>query len=68
MDHAYDGRFVESHDDAFRHRRYRGQAPRLAGQTALAEEIPLAMDCDDRFLSLLGNNANLDLAFLNEKD
>ena len=26
------------------------------------------MDCDDRFLPLLGNNADLDLAFLNVKD
>src|SRR5487761_1280863 len=68
MDHARDLRFVEPHDDAFRHCRYGRQAPRLAGQTALAKEIPLVMDCDDRFLPLLGNNVNLDLALLHEKD
>ena len=40
----------------------RSHVRRVAGQTALAKEIPLRMDCDDRFLPLRGNNADLDLA------
>src|ERR1700693_5885058 len=44
-----------------------GREHAALGQTALAKEIPLRMDCDDRFLPLLGNNVDLDLAFLNVK-
>ena len=68
MEHAHDGCFVEPHDATFGDGRGCRQAPWLAGQTALAKEIPLRMDCDDRFLPMLGNNADFDLAFLNVKD
>jgi len=64
VEHADDGRFVQPRDDAIRHRRDRGQTQRLTAQTALPEEIPLAMECDDRFLAQFGDDADLDLAVL----
>jgi len=68
MEHADDRRFVEPHDGAFCHCRGCRQAQWLARQTALANEIPLPMDCDNGFLPLFGDNADLDLALLNVKD
>ena len=68
VEHAHDGRLFDPHDDAFRHRRDRRQAQRLSGQAALAEEVPLPVERDDRFLPLLGDDADLDLALLNVKD
>ena len=68
MEHAHDGCFVEPHDDAFGHCRDCRQAPGLARQTALAEEIPLRVDCDDRFLPLLRNDGDFDFAFLDEEN
>jgi hypothetical protein len=37
-----------------------------AGQTALAEEVGGANDCHHRFLALLRNSRDLDLALLQE--
>ena len=68
MEHADDRRFVEPHDGAFCHCRGCRQAQWLARQTALANEIPLPMDCDNGFLPPFGDNADLDLALLNVKD
>jgi hypothetical protein len=50
VEHADHGRLLDSHNDAFCQRRHRRQAPWLAGQTPLAEEISLLMKGNDRFL------------------
>jgi len=64
MEHADDARFVQPHDHAFRHRRDRRYAPRLAGQATLAAELVRSKNCDDRFFPLIGNDGDLDLALL----
>ena len=51
-----------------RHRLDGCHAARLPGKAALAEEIVRAENCDHRFLALLGNNGDLDLALLNIED
>ena len=43
-------------------------ADRLARQAPLAEEIARAQECYHRFLSFLGNDAQLDAAFLQVKN
>jgi hypothetical protein len=40
----------------------------MSVQTALAEEVPAAVECDDRLLALPGDDADLDLALLDVKD
>jgi len=50
MEHAEHGRLLDSHNDAFCQRRHRRQAPWLAGQTPLAEEISVLMKGNDGFL------------------
>jgi hypothetical protein len=67
-EHAHNGGFGESHYCAIRHCRGRRQAQWLTIQTALAEKISLAMDGDNRFLSLIGADGDLNLAFPYVKD
>src|SRR6476619_8642816 len=40
----------------------------MAIQTSLAEKVTWSQDCNDRFLALLGNDGELDLAFLDVKN
>ena len=60
--------FSSPHDLAFRHCRSCRYAPRLAGQATFAAELVRPQNCDDGFLPLLGNNGDLDLAFLDVED
>jgi hypothetical protein len=48
--HAHHGGLAKSHDGTVRHRSSSRQAQGLAAQAALAEEISLPMEGDDRFL------------------
>jgi hypothetical protein len=41
---------------------------RLPGKTSLAEELVRPKNCDNRFLTLLGNDGELRLAFLDVED
>jgi hypothetical protein len=41
---------------------------RLDGETPFAKKMTGAQDCNDRFLALLGNDRELDLAFLDVKN
>jgi hypothetical protein len=68
MEHADDGRFVEPHDHASGHCPGGRQAPWLAGQTALAKEIPISMNRNDGLFSSLRYDCDLDLAVLHIKD
>ena len=68
MQHADDGRLLQPHDLAFRHRRRCRHTPRLSGQASLAAKFTCPEDGDDRFFPLLGNNRHLQLAFLDEKN
>ena len=68
MDHADDRRFLQPHDDGFRHRRGRRHAQRLPGEASFAEEFVRSENCDDGFLALLGNDGDLHLAFLDVED
>ena len=40
----------------------------MAIQTSFAKKVAGSQDCDDRFLALLGNDSELDLALLNVKN
>jgi hypothetical protein len=68
MDHADNSRFLQSHDDGFRHRQDRRYALRLPGQTSFPEEFVRFKNCDDGFLALLRNDGDLHLAFLDVED
>jgi hypothetical protein len=54
----------DTSNDAFVHRRSRCDAQSMAIQTSFAKEMTRREDCDYGFLSLLGNNGQFDLAFL----
>src|SRR5229473_5836256 len=43
-------------------------AQRMAIQTPFAKKMTGSQDCDDRFLALLGNDRELDLALLDVKN
>ena len=45
-----------------------GHAQRLAGQASLAKEVAGAQNGNHRFLALLGDDRELDLAFLDIED
>ena len=40
----------------------------MSVQTTLTEEVTVSVERDDRLLPLIGDNANLNLALLNEED
>ena len=40
----------------------------MAIQTSFAKKMTGSQDCNDRFLALLGNDRELDFAFLDVKD
>ena len=60
--HTRHQRFIDLIKGAIGHRDSRCYAQRLAGEASLAEELPRAQDCDDRFFALLGYNRELYLA------
>ena len=43
-------------------------AQRMAIQTSFAKKVTRSEDCNDRFLALLGNDRELDLALLDVKN
>ena len=68
MDHADNRRFLQSHDDGVRQRRDRRYPLHLPGQTSFTEELVRTQNCDDGFLTLLRNDGDLHLAFLDIED
>ena len=46
----------------------RCDAQRMAIQTSFAKKVTRSEDCDDRFLALLGNDGEFDLALLDVKN
>src|SRR5947208_5152150 len=46
----------------------RCDAQRMAIQTAFAKKVAGSQDCNDRFLALLGNDGEFDLALLDVKN
>ena len=58
MDHADNRRFLQEHDDGFRHSRDRRYALRLPGKTSFTEEFVRSKNCDDGFLALLRNDGD----------
>src|SRR5450631_1414974 len=68
MDHADNSRFLQSHDDGVRHRRDRRYALHLPSQTSFTEEFVRSKNCDDGFLTVLRNDGDLHLAFLDKED
>src|SRR5579864_8057714 len=55
-------------DQAFFHRRCGRDTPWMAIEASLAEELARFQNPDDRFLSLLGHDSELDTTFLNVKN
>src|ERR1700756_2368369 len=53
MDHANNGRFIQSRDDTFSYCRDRRDALRVSGQACLAKELSCSKHCNDCFLALL---------------
>src|SRR5690349_23271072 len=68
MEHADEGFLFNPHDLAFADGCCRCDAPRLSGQTCLADEFVFSKNCDDGFLALLGDDRDLDLASLDVKN
>src|SRR4029077_19422039 len=68
MDHADNSRFFEANDDGAHHRQDRRYAPHLPGKTSFTEKIVRSKHCDDGFLALLRNYADLHPAFLDVVD
>src|SRR4249920_392848 len=64
-DHRF---FGYGHDHAFFHRRCGRDTQWMAIEAPLAEELARFQDPDDRFLALLGQDSELDAAFLNVKN
>ena len=62
------GRFGNSRDHAFFHRGGRRDAEGVPIQAPFAKKAAGSKDCDDRFLALLGDDGELELAFLEIKD
>ena len=56
--------FLQSYDRAVRHCGGRGQAHRAARQAPLAKKVAGAQNGDDRFFAGVGDDGELDLAFL----
>jgi hypothetical protein len=68
VQHRDDGRFFEAHDRALRGGDSRRHAQRLTGKTSLAKKVADTQDGEDRFFALLGQDPQLDLAFLDVED
>src|SRR5436190_10328771 len=68
MDHADNRCFFQSYHDRFHHRRGRRDPLLLPGKTCFTEEFVWPKNCNDCFLSLVGNNGALGLPFLNVED
>src|SRR5689334_5895745 len=62
--HADSGALAQSDDGALGHSRGCGHAEQLSRQATLAKEISRAQDCHDRFLTLLGDDRQLDFSLL----
>ena len=65
MEDTDHGGLLEPHHLAFRHSGCCRNAPRLSCQATFTAELVRAQDCDDGFLTLLGEHGDLDLALLN---
>ena len=62
------GRLVQASDHAFIDRSRCPDAQRMAIQASFAKKLAGSQDRNDRFLALLGNDGELDLALLDIKD
>ncbi len=62
------GRLLQARYHAFIDGPGRCEAQRVAIQTSFAEKLTGFQDCDHRFLTLLGNDSEFDLAFLDVKN
>jgi hypothetical protein len=62
------GRFLDASDHAFIDRYRCCDAQRMAIQTSLAKKVAGSEHCHYRFLALLGNDSELDLALLDVKN
>ena len=58
------GAFFDARNQAFIQRYRRCHPQRMAIETAFAEKVTGSKDTDDRFLAMLGNDGELDLALL----
>jgi hypothetical protein len=68
LKHANDLRLSDPHDHAIRDCNYRSQAERLASQAALAKEITLSVESNDRLFPSLGNDRDFNLSALDVED
>src|ERR1700731_2844779 len=62
------GRLLYASDQAFIECPRRCDVEWMAVQTSFAQELTWSQNCNHRFLALLGNDGELDLAFLNVKN
>src|SRR5580700_255052 len=62
------GRLLQASNHGFIERACRGDAQRMAIQTPFAEKLTWSQDRNHRFLALLGNDSELDLALLDVKN
>jgi hypothetical protein len=62
------GRLLYACNHGFIHRPRCRNAQRMAIQTPFAKKLTRSKDCNDRFLTLLGNDGKLDLALLDVKN
>jgi hypothetical protein len=68
MQHLDHGRFFEAHQRAFREGDRRRHAHWLTGKTSLPKEITKPQDGKNRFFAVLGDDPQLDFAFLDVED
>jgi hypothetical protein len=62
------GRLLQTSNHAFIDRPRCCDAQGMAIQTSFAKKLTWSQDCYHRFLALLGNDSELDLALLNVED
>src|SRR6266478_1621422 len=62
------GRLLQASNHAFIDRPRCCDAQRMAIQTSFAKKVTWSQDCNHRFLALLGNDSELDLALLDVKN
>src|SRR5947208_6669541 len=68
MKHAKNRVLLDPHDLALRQRRGARHAPGLCGQASFAAKFIGPEDCNHGLLAVLGNDGELDLAFLDVKN
>src|SRR5947209_16830891 len=62
------GRLLQARNHAFIDRPGCRDAQRMAIETSFAKKVTRSEDCNDRFLALLGNDGEFDLALLDVKN